>query len=169
MCRDVDAIYLNNRDFSDLPRAVRTSASAEPKTIRLTTGRRISVFLAAHNSDGDIGFRFSWGTQGQNPRLAWHLPVFVYPNQVVPLTTTIIELFRAKGSRGKNAATRGCGFWSDIGISGVQWLEERLPFRLEPSIAEPIPSSTPEENSSAGIVKRTRSGGRWGFRCRWGE
>jgi len=146
LCRDVDAIYLNSREFSDLPRKLNICFNGTENHPAHFWTQDIS-FLAAHNADGEVGFQVLLaGTQGQNPRLAWHLPVFVYPHQVVSLTRAIIELFRAKGSREKRNNARLRFLVEEIGLSGVlEWLEEKLPFRLEPSISEPVPTAMAEE------------------------
>ncbi|HQX52494.1 MAG TPA: hypothetical protein PLR25_21410 [Planctomycetaceae bacterium] len=146
LCRDVDAIYLNSREFSDLPRKLNICFNGTENHPAHFWTQDIS-FLAAHNADGEVGFQVLLaGTQGQNPRLAWHLPLFVYSHQVVSLTRAIIELFRAKGSREKRNNARLRFLVEEIGISGVlEWLEEKLPFRLEPSISEPVPTAMAEE------------------------
>jgi len=146
LCHDVDALYINSLEFSDLPRKLNICFSGTEDHPAHYWTQDLS-FLAARNVNGDVGFQVLLaGTQGQNPRLAWHLPVFLYPDQVAPLTRAVIELFRAKGSREKRNKARLRFLVEEIGIGGViEWLEETLPFRMEPSITEPIPASVPEE------------------------
>lgn len=146
LCRDVDAIYLDSREFSDLPRKLNICFNGTEHHPAHFWTQDLS-FLASRSADGRVGFQvLIGGTQGQNPILAWHLPVFLSEEQVVPVTRSIIELFREKGTRKKRNKARLRFLIEEIGVSGVlDWLEEKLPFRLEPSIQPPIPTSTTEE------------------------
>lgn len=146
LCRDVDSIYLGSREFSDLPRKLNICLNGTEHPPAHFWTQDLS-FLAHRTSDGRIGFQILLaGTQGQNPMLAWHLPVFVTEEQVVPLTTSLINLFREKGTREKRNKARLRFLVEEIGIKGVlEWLEAKLPFRLEPSIQPPVPTSIIEE------------------------
>ncbi|MCA8994486.1 MAG: Rieske 2Fe-2S domain-containing protein, partial [Planctomycetaceae bacterium] len=146
LCLDVDAIYINSREFSDLPRKLNICFNGTEHHPAHFWTQDLS-FLAARTSDGRVGFQvLIAGTQGQNPMLAWHLPVFLTSEQVVPVTQAIIELFRAKGTREKRNKARLRFLLEEIGVGGVlDWLDEKLPFRLEPSIQPPIPTSVTEE------------------------
>lgn len=146
LCRDVDAVFVGSREYSDLPRKLNICFNGMEEHPAHFWTQDLS-FLAARNQDGAVGFQVLLaGTQGQNPRLAWHLPVFVHPHQVAPLTEAIIQLFRAKGSREKRNNARLRYLVEEIGIGGVlEWLEQTLPFRLEPSVRKPSPSAVPEE------------------------
>ena len=56
--------------------------------------------LAARGPDGSIGYRILvGGMQGQTPCLGWHLPVFIYPDQVCGVVLSILRLFHDRGSR----------------------------------------------------------------------
>ena len=146
LCRDIDALYLNDREFSDLPRKLNICFNGTEHHPAHFWTQDLS-FLAARSDDGRLGFQvLLGGTQGQNPRLAWHLPVFLNEWQVAPLTRAIIELFRTKGSREKRNRARLRFLVEEIGISGVlDWLDETLPFRCEPSIRPPVPTSAEEQ------------------------
>ncbi|WP_417847360.1 Rieske 2Fe-2S domain-containing protein [Thalassoglobus sp.] len=146
LCKDVDAIYIDSRDYSDLPRKLNICFSGTEDHPAHYWTQDLS-FMATRDDEGEVGFQvLLGGTQGQNPRLAWHLPVFLYPDQVVPLTEAIIQLFRDKGTREKRNKARLRFLIEEIGIAGViDWLEEKLPFRMQPSISEPIPTAVPEE------------------------
>jgi ferredoxin-nitrite reductase len=72
--------------------------------------------------------------------------VLVRPEQIPAFTQAILDLFRAKGSREKRNRARLRFLVEDIGIGGVlEWLEQQLPFRLEPCVREPIPASAGEQ------------------------
>ncbi len=71
--------------------------------------------------------------------------MLVRPAQIPAFTTAILDLFRAKGTREKRNQARLRFLVEDIGIGGVlEWLEDQLPFRLQPCIREPIPASSAE-------------------------
>src|SRR5262249_14204562 len=79
---------------------------------------------------------------GQNPHLAWHLPVLVRPEQVVAVSKSIFNLFRMKGNREKRNAARLRFLVEEIGVPGVlEWLESTLPVPLQPCVTEPLPAS----------------------------
>ena len=145
LCRAVDAIFLGSRVYSDLPRKLNICFNgSEDHPVHFWT--QDLSFLAIRDADGRAAFQVLLaGTQGQNPRLAWHLPVLVQPEQVPAFTTAILDLFRAKGSREKRSQARLRFLVEDIGIGGVlEWLEETLPFRLLPCIREPVPAASAE-------------------------
>ena len=82
------------------------------------------------------------GTQGQNPHLAWRLPVLVHPDQVVAVTRALLDLFRAQGSREKRHQARLRYLVERIGIDAVQaWVEERVPLRPWPDLPAPSPAA----------------------------
>ena len=146
LCHAVDGIYLGSREFSDLPRKLNICFNGTEHHPAHFWTQDLS-FLASRAADGRLGFQvLIAGTQGQNPMLAWHLPVFLSEEQIVPVTKAIIELFRSRGTREKRNKARLRFLLEEIGVSGVlDWLEETLPFRLEPSIQPPIPTAVTEE------------------------
>lgn len=145
LCRDVDEVFVGSRTFSDLPRKLNICFNGTEEHAAHFWTQDLS-FLATRDEAGDIAFQVLLaGTQGQNPRLAWHLPVLVRPEQVAAFTQSILELYREKGNREKRNRARLRFLVEDIGIGGVlEWLEEQLPFRLQPCIREPIPAASPE-------------------------
>ncbi|MCA9037520.1 MAG: Rieske 2Fe-2S domain-containing protein, partial [Planctomycetaceae bacterium] len=146
LCREVDAIYLDSREYSDLPCRLNICFNgSEDHPVHLWT--QDLSFLASRNADGEAGFQvLIAGTQGQEPRRAWHLPVFVYPDQVVAFTQSILDLFRLKGSREKRSRSRLRFLVETIGVDGVlEWLKVSLPFQLEPANSEPVPTAATEE------------------------
>lgn len=145
LCRAVDGIFIGSREYSDLPRKLNISFNGTEDHAAHFWTQDLS-FLATRDTDGEVGFQVLLaGTQGQNPRLAWHLPVLVRPEQIPPFTKAILDLFREKGSREKRNQARLRFLVEDIGIGGVlDWLDRELPFRLEPSIREPIPAASAE-------------------------
>jgi len=161
LCREVTALFVNSREYSDLPRKFNICFNGHEHHSAHFWTQDIS-FLATNLSQSErhtpseperqrrtngVAFQLLiGGTQGQNPHLAWHLPVLVRPDQVVAVTRALLDLFRAKGSREKRNAARFRFLIENIGIGGVlQWLEETLPFRLQPCIAEPSPAASYDE------------------------
>ncbi len=145
LCHDVTELFIESREYSDLPRKMNICLNGTDSHSSHFWTQDIS-FLATE-LDGEVLFQVLLaGTQGQNPRLAWHLPVLVQPDQVVEVTRSILDLFRAKGSREKRNRARLRFLVEDIGIGGVlEWLHQDLSFRLQPCIAEPVPASSHDE------------------------
>ena len=146
LCHDVDSIYLASREYSDLPRKLNICFNGTDEHPAHFWTQDIS-FLATHDADGEVVFQVLLaGTQGQNPHLAWHLPVYVQPEQVVPFTQAILDLFREQGDREKRNKARLRFLVERIGVEGVlDWLEQNLPFRLAPCITEPVPMASAEK------------------------
>jgi precorrin-3B synthase len=140
LCRDITALFVGSRVYSDLPRKFNIAVSGSQHHASHFWSQDLS-FLACRSPEGDVQFQvLIGGTQGQNPRLPWHLPVLVCPDQVVPVTRAILDLFREQGSREKRDAARFRYLIERVGVAGVlDWLETRLPFSLCPSVAEPHP------------------------------
>jgi ferredoxin-nitrite reductase len=145
LCHGVTEVFLDCREYSDLPRKMNICLNGTDHHSAHFWTQDIS-FLATQQ-EADVLFQVLLaGTQGQNPHLAWHLPVLVRPDQVVEVTRSILDLFRAKGSREKRNAGRLRFLVEEIGIGGVlDWLQQDLPFRLLPSIAEPVPASSRDD------------------------
>ena len=141
LCHEITALFLDSREYSDLPRKFNLCLNGTDQHSVHFWSQDLS-FLAVREA-GEVLFRvLIGGTQGQNPQLASHLPVLVRPDQVVAVTKSILELFRQRGSREKRNAARFRFLVDAIGIGGVlEWLEETLPFRLQPCINEPVPAS----------------------------
>ena len=105
LCRDVTALFVDSREYSDLPRKfnICLNGTAEHSVHFWTQ----DLSFLAHRVGRDVLFQvLVAGTQGQNPHLAWHLPVLVHPDQVVAVTAALLDLFRAQGSREKRHQAR---------------------------------------------------------------
>lgn len=146
LCHDLTALFLDSREYSDLPRKMNICLNGTDEHSAHFWTQDIS-FLATDSGDGEILFQLLiGGTQGQNPRLATHLPVLVHPDQVVGVTRALLDLFRAQGSREKRNAARFRFLVDKIGVGGVlQWLEDRLPTPLRPYVNEPVSASSHDE------------------------
>ena len=146
LCHDIAGLFLDSRVYSDLPRKFNIALNGRPQHGSHYWSQDLS-FLACRDGEGEAAFQvLIGGTQGQNPRLAWHLPVLVRPGQVVPLTQALLDLFREQGSREKRDQARLRYLIERIGIAGVlAELEQRLDFPLEPCVEEPHPPAGYDE------------------------
>jgi ferredoxin-nitrite reductase len=91
LCHDITSVFLDNRQYADLPRKFNICINGARQHSAHFWTQDIS-FLAAHVDGSGVAFRvLIGGTQGQNPRLAWHLPVLVQPHQVIDVTRRSIE------------------------------------------------------------------------------
>jgi precorrin-3B synthase len=146
LCYDIVSFFLGNRVYSDLPRKfnIALDGSGRP-TVHYWT-QDIS-YLAARMDHGETRFAvLIGGTQGQNPHLGWHLPVVVEPAHMVAVTRALVDLFRTRGLRESRGAARFRYLIESIGVDGVlDWLRERLPFRLQTCSVEPAPASRYDE------------------------
>jgi len=160
LCRDVTALFVGNRDYADLPRKFNICLNGHDRhsahfwtqdisflATRLPSEATRETRPSEFDAPGDVAFQMLiGGTQGQKPHLGWHLPVLAESRQVVDVTRALLDLFRAQGSREKRNAARFRFLIERIGVGGVlEWLEERLPFRLQPSITEPSPATSHDE------------------------
>lgn len=99
LARAITDLFIDSRELADLPRKFNISLNGRPDSGPSDWTQDIA-WLAARGSDGTLGFRLLiGGTQGQHPHLAWPLPVFVRPAQVVDVTYRILQTFRELGSR----------------------------------------------------------------------
>lgn len=145
LCHEITALVIDSRAYADLPRKMNVCLNGTSEHSPVFWTQDIS-FLATR-AEGDVCFRLLvGGTQGQCPRLAWHLPVLVYPDQVVDVTRSILDLFRARGLREKRNAARFRDLMDWIGVDGVlSWFDDDLASGLLPCPSPPLPAASSEE------------------------
>ncbi|MGH7823033.1 MAG: ferredoxin--nitrite reductase, partial [Candidatus Binatia bacterium] len=91
LAREVTALFVGNRELANLPRKFNIAFSGRRDSAPGDWTQDIA-WLAAERQ-GRVGFRvLVGGTQGQNPHLGWHLPVFVEPDAVVAVTRAILRV-----------------------------------------------------------------------------
>jgi ferredoxin-nitrite reductase len=132
LARQITALFVGNRELSNLPRKFNIGLNGRPDSAPADWTQDIS-WLAVRRSGGLIGFRLLvGGTQGQNPHLGWHLPVFVVPERVVDVTQAILRVFNELGSRtDKRTQVRFRYLVDRIGADGVlEETEKRLRYAL---------------------------------------
>ena len=141
LCRDVTALFVDSREYSDLPRKfnICLNGTAEHSVHFWTQ----DLSFLAHRVGREVLFQvLVAGTQGQNPHLAWHLPVLVHLDQVVAVTAALLDLFRAQGSREKRHQARLRYLVERVGIEAVKaWVGERVPLRPWPNLPAPTPAT----------------------------
>ena len=141
LCRDVTALFVDSRKYSDLPRKFNICLNGTAEHSAHFWTQDLS-FLACRVGREVLFQVLVAGTQGQNPHLAWHLPVLVHPDQVVAVTAALLDLFRAQGSREKRHQARLRYLVERIGIDAVKgWVEERVSLRPWPNLPAPSPAA----------------------------
>lgn len=126
LARAVTDLFVGSRELSDLPRKFNIALNGRADSASSDWTQDIS-WLAAVGPAGALGFRLLiGGTQGQNPHLGWHVPVFVREAQVVDVTYRILQTFRELGSRSaKRTQIRFRYLIERIGPDGVLTEVER--------------------------------------------
>jgi ferredoxin-nitrite reductase len=137
---------IGDRELSDLPRKLNVAlvGRSDPESHAWT--QDIS-FVAVRGPGGDTGFQLLLGgTQGKTPCLAWHIPVFVLPEEVLGVTIATIGTFRDLGYRTARNKVRLRFLIERIGAEGMlREIETRLGHALMP-FARPVPRPHRDEN-----------------------
>jgi ferredoxin-nitrite reductase len=138
LARAVTDMFVGSRELSDLPRKFNIAMNGRPDSIPSDWTQDVG-WLAARGPDGVVGFRLLiGGTQGQSPRLAWPVPVFVRPQHVVAVTYCILQVFRELGARdARRTQVRFRYLIERIGPEAVLAEVERRLGRGLPRFAEP--------------------------------
>ena len=147
LARQIQAMIIGNREFSDLPRKFNIAMTGRPQPAVHAWTQDLS-YVAAPGPDGSVGFQLLLGgTQGQSPKLAWHIPVFVRPEQVLGVTAAILRTFRELGARHNRNQVRLRYLIEHLGPDQVLLAaEQRLGYELE-RFAAPAPTQCQEEQS----------------------
>ncbi len=142
LCRDVTALFVDSREYSDLPRKFNVCLNgAAEHSVHFWTQ---DLAFLARRVGREVRFQvLVAGTQGPNPHLAWHLPALVRPDQVAPVTAAVLDLFRARGSREKRHQARLRYLVERIGVDEVlAFVRERAPLEPWPDhLPAPAPAS----------------------------
>lgn len=140
LARAITDMFVGSRELADLPRKFNIAMNGRPDSIPSDWTQDIG-WLAAREPGSGVGFRLLiGGTQGQHPHLAWHLPVLVRPQLVVPVTYRMLQVFRELGSRSaRRTQVRFRYLIEQIGAGTVLAEVERRLGRELPRFAEPPP------------------------------
>ena len=77
LCRELTELFLDDRLLSNLPRKFNVAVDGRPIPA-LHCWTQDTSFIAATRDNGTVAFHWLLaGTQGQNPHLAWKMPVWV--------------------------------------------------------------------------------------------
>ncbi len=137
LCRTLTDVFMNSREYSDLPRKFNVAVEGRGVPALHCWTQDVS-FVAARRDDGSVTFHWLLaGTQGQNPRLAWKVPVWVTEDQAPEVFRASLDVFRAEGSREKRDRGRMRYLIERIGVDGfLDRIHDRLGYRLEPNDLE---------------------------------
>ncbi len=146
LARQVQDMVIGDREFSDLPRKMNVALTGRPDPAAHTWTQDIS-YVAAIGPDNSVGFQLLLGgNQGQTPKLAWHIPVFVAPGHVLEVTAAILRTFRELGLRHNRHQVRLRYLVERIGPDGtLVEVEKRLGYEL-PRFPKPVAKPAAEEN-----------------------
>jgi ferredoxin-nitrite reductase len=144
LCRRLTDVFLGDRVLADLPRKfnVAVDGRAVPAPHCWTQD---TSFVAGRRPDGSVAYHWLLaGTQGQNPRLAWKLPVWVDEDEAPEVLRQALLVFRAEGSREKRDRSRLRYLIESVGPDGFRArVEDRLGYQLENN-----PSAVPHGDQS---------------------
>ena len=146
LARHIQAMIIGNREFSDLPRKFNIALTGRAEAAGHSWTQDLS-YVAARGADGAIGFQLLLGgTQGQAPHLAWYIPVFVRPEQVLGVTAAILRTSRELGYRHNRNQVRFRYLIERLGADQVLMeIEQRLGYELE-RFPKPPPRPAAAEN-----------------------
>jgi ferredoxin-nitrite reductase len=145
LARQLQAMVIGNREFADLPRKVNVALTGRPDPAAHAWTQDIG-YVATTGDDGSVGFQLLLGgNQGQSPKMAWHIPVFVRPAQVLGVTAAVLGAFRELGHRHNRHQVRLRYLIERIGPDGMLLeIEKRLGYELERS-PKPVAAPTKDE------------------------
>ncbi len=131
LARGIQAMLIGDRELADLPRKVNVALTGRPEAAAHAWTQDVS-YVAAMGADGVVGFHLLvGGTQGQSPRMAWHIPVLVRTEQVVDVTRALLTTFRELGHRHNRQQVRMRYLVERIGADGMLVeVEKRLGYEL---------------------------------------
>jgi ferredoxin-nitrite reductase len=157
LARQIQAMVIGNRELSDLPRKMNVALTGRPAPPAHAWTQDIT-YAAALGLDGSVGFHLLLGgTQGQAPKLAWHVPVFVRPAQVLDVTAAVLRTFRELGHRHNRHQVRMRYLIERIGADGMLTeTEKRLGCELERFPLKPVAPIA--EESFTGWFKQKQEG-----------
>jgi ferredoxin-nitrite reductase len=146
LCKRLTDVFLGKRELSNLPRKFNVAVDGRPIPAPHCWTQDTS-FVAAERPDGSVAFHWLLaGTQGQNPRIAWKMPVWVREDQACSVLRAALEVFREDGSREKRDKARLRYLIEQIGeLEFLQRVEARLGFSLERSETPVAECEEPED------------------------
>jgi sulfite reductase beta subunit-like hemoprotein/nitrite reductase/ring-hydroxylating ferredoxin subunit len=146
LARQIQGMIVGSREFSDLPRKFNIALIGRTDPQGHAWTQDIS-FVAAWGPEGRVGFQFLiGGNQGQSPKIAWHIPVFIPPEQALDVTAATLRTFRELGYRHNRHQVRFRFLIDRLGPDQVLLeIEKRLGYSLQRFPKSP-PKPSGEEN-----------------------
>jgi ferredoxin-nitrite reductase len=159
LCRKLTDQFLDDRLLSNLPRKFNIAVDGRPMPA-LHCWTQDTSFVAATREDGTVAFHWLLaGKQGQNPHVAWKMPVWVTEEQAPQALLQTLHVFREDGARERRDRARLRYLIEQIGAEEfLARVEARLGYRLDRSIAA-VPES--EENEDFIGWFRQKQQGLW--------
>ncbi|MGN0949200.1 MAG: nitrite/sulfite reductase [Mitsuokella sp.] len=115
---EVFRFFLGNPEFSNLPRKLKISISANPHDAGFARINDLAFVPA--KLDGEAGFHaYIGGGLSAEPYLAKKLPFFIHPENVLKVAQAAATLFRDEGYREKRTHCRLKFLVDDLGIEAV--------------------------------------------------
>jgi ferredoxin-nitrite reductase len=132
LCRALTDVFMGDRELSSLPRKFNVAADGREAPAPHCWTQDTS-FIASRKSDGSVVFHWLLaGTQGQNPKIAWKLPVFVTEDQAPDVLRQSLLVFREEGPREKRDKARLRYLIEKIGDAAfLEKVESKLGYTLE--------------------------------------
>lgn len=146
LARQIQAMIVGHREFSDLPRKFNIALCGRPEAAGHAWTQDLS-YIAMRGPEQCVGFQWLLGgSQGQSPKMAWHIPVFVRPEQVLGVTAAVVRTFRELGYRHNRHQVRFRYLIERLGPDAVlSEVEKRLGYALDPFPAPPARPAARED------------------------
>ncbi len=162
--KQVTSYFLDNKDFSDLPRKYKISISGCPIHCNQPEINDLGIQAVRRKVNGtwEIGFhvRVGGGLSTQ-PHMAQKLDVYVKPEQVMDICRAVTEIFRDDGYRKNRNHTRLKFLVADWGAEKFrEKLIEHLGWTPEPAImwSDPLGKL---QHDHLGLHKQKQDGKNW--------
>jgi sulfite reductase beta subunit-like hemoprotein len=129
LVNEVGQFFHRNKDFSDLPRKYKLAFAGCAHHCHQPQINDLAI-TAARNANGDAGFHvYVGGGLSTQPHMAQQLNMWVTPEQVLPISIGVTEIFRDYGYREKRNHTRlkflmadwGAEKFRDVLIEKLGW------------------------------------------------
>jgi len=164
---EVNALFENNRDFSNLPRKYKVSVSGCCISCAQPDINDVGVFGLKRTISGveEVGFGIMiGGGLSASPHLAQTLPYFLRPEQVQPVVKVVSEIFRDEGYRLKRNRARFKFLVADwVKLGGAEYLAQRIEERLDfkPERHADFPAIRDQETDHLGVHAQKQAGLSW--------
>jgi len=156
LIRQVNAFFVGNRDFSNLPRKFKIAITGCAVRCVYPEINDIGIFAVQDEERGGVAFRVRvGGGLSTSPRFSKDLGVLVAPGEVVALCAAIAAVFRDNGNRNNRKRAR-------LKFLVEQWeiprfrdeVEARLGWKLRRAPEPEAPAITARDRTHLGIHRQ---------------